>query len=118
MGSSYRKYSDYSLEMQSREEPDMVVIHGKGLLNAHEQRFTFVQNPKRGPRSTEIGRTSHSRSVRRPDGLYTVTFRFDAGEKLLLPALLAEVRAVVKHAQADQEVQKRMAKEEKKGGEE
>ncbi len=97
----YKRFSDYSLEMMSQDDPNMTVLRGKGLLNQQENRFIFVQNPPRGPRSVEVGRTAHSRTVRRPDGFYTVTFRFDSGEKQILAALLAEVRAVVKNAQAD-----------------
>lgn len=114
----YRRFSDYSLEMMAQDEPNMVILRGKGLLNQEEARFTFVQNPPRGARSVEVGRTAHSRSVRRPDGLYTVTFRFDASEKQVLPALLAEVRSVVKNAQADREVQKKQKGETEKGGDE
>lgn len=109
----YRKYSDYSLEMMS-EYANMSVIRGKGLLNVQESRFTFVQNEPRGPRSVEVGRTAHCRFVRRPDGLYTATLRFNAGEKNLLPALIAEVRTITKQAQADKEIQDRTAKEEEK----
>lgn len=108
--SSYKKFSDYSLEMQSHDEPNMAILRGKGLLNQQEHRFTFVQNAPRGPRSVEVGRTRHCRFVRRPDGLYTATFRFDAGEKYVLSALLAEVRSVTKQAQEDREAQKRLKK--------
>lgn len=114
----YKRFSDYSLEMMTQDDANMTILRGKGLLNQQESRFTFVQNSPRGPRSVEVCRTAHSRSVRRPDGLYTVTFRFDASEKMVLPALLAEVRSVVKNAQADREVQKNMHKETEKGGEE
>lgn len=118
---SYKKYSDYSLEMMSQDNANMSVLRGKGLLNLQESRFTFVQNEPRGPRSVEVGRTAHARFVRRPDGLYTATLRFDAGEKFILPALIAEVRAIAKSAQADWEAMKateKAAKKEEKGGEE
>lgn len=116
---SYKKYSDYSLEMMAQEEPNMNVLRGKGLLNVQESRFTFVQNAPRGPRSVEVGRTAHARFVRRPDGMYTATIRFDASDKYIAAALIAEVRSIAKTAQADWEAQKARAKEEeKKGGEE
>lgn len=102
----YKKFSDYSLEMMSQDNPNMSVLRGKGLLNVQESRFTFVQNEPRGPRSVEVGRTAHSRFVRRPDGMYTATIRFDAGEKNILPALIAEVRSIAKSAQIDLEAQK------------
>ncbi len=115
---SYKKYSDYSLEMMSEDSSNMKVLRGKGLLNVQESRFTFVQNAPRGPRSVEVGRTAHSRFVRRPDGLYTATIRFDASDKYIAAALIAEVRAIAKTAQADWEAQKaRTREEEKKGGE-
>ena len=109
-----KRFSDYSLEMQSHDEPNMAILRGKGLLNQQEHRFTFVQNAPRGPRSVEVGRTQHCRFVRRPDGMYTATLRFDAGEKFILSALLSEVRSIAKQAQADMEVQKQLKK---KGGE-
>lgn len=98
---SYKKYTDYSVEMMSQEDNNMRVLRGKALLNAQESRLTFVQNEPRGPRSVEVFRTPHARLVRRPDGLYTATFRFAAGEKMLLPALISEVRATVLAAQAN-----------------
>lgn len=114
---SYKKYSDYSLEMMTEANSNMNVLRGKGLLNVQESRFTFVQNAPRGPRSVEVGRTAHSRFVRRPDGMYTATIRFDASDKYIVAALIAEVRAIARAAQADWEVQKAKVKEEKKGGE-
>lgn len=114
----YKRFSDYSLEMMAQDDVNMVILRGKGLLNQQESRFTFVQNAPRGARSVEIGRTAHSRSVRRPDGLYTVTFRFDAGEKQVLPALLAEIRTIVKNAQTDKEVHSRRQQADKEGGDE
>ena len=115
----YQKYSDYSLEIMTQDAPNMNVIRGKGLLNVHESRFTFVQNPPRGPRSVEVGRTAHSRFVRRPDGLYTATLRFDASEKYVVAALIAEVRSIARIAQADFEAIKIAEKAKReKGGEE
>ena len=106
MSRTYQKYTDFSVEMNAQEEANMNVIRGKGLLNTHEHRFTFVENPPRGPRSVEVGRTKHCRFVRRPDGEYTATLRFAAGEKYLLAALIAEVRSVYKQASEDYEKRK------------
>ena len=100
----YEKLTDMSVELNTQPERNMCVLRGRALLNENESRFSFVQNPPRGARSVEVGRTAHSRYVRRPDGLYTLTVRFDAGEKMLLPALLSEMRAVVKGAIADKEM--------------
>lgn len=97
----YKKFGDYSIEMMSQQESNMRVLRGKGLLNVQEARFTFVQNPPRGPRSVEVGRCKHARIVRRPDGMYTVTLRFDAKEKYILAALISEVRNCVNFAQED-----------------
>lgn len=95
---TYAKLSDMTVEISSQKNRDMVILRGKSLLNEREHRMTFVQNPPRGVRSVEVRRTSHSRMVRRADGLYTLTFRFDASEKYLLSALQSEVRAVAKAA--------------------
>lgn len=120
---NYKKWSDMAVELQHRQEvnPDMHVLNGKGLLNQHESRFTFIQNEPRGPRSVEVGRTKHCRIVRRPDGKYTATLRFGAGEQQLLAALLAEIRRVTKMAQEDMETQDAEAKaaarkQDKEGG--
>ena len=97
----YGKYTDMSVEMQAQERRNMCILHGKALLNEDECRLTFVQNPPRGQRSVEIARTLHSRIVRRPDGCYTLTFRFDAGERMIRMALISEIRNMVNAAQAD-----------------
>lgn len=110
----FSKLEDMTVSMQTQEQKNMTVLRGKALLNECEQRFTFIQNKPRGKRSVEIGRSDHSRIVRRPDGLYTLTFRFSANEKFLKELLLSEIREVVKLAKEDSETQKRA----KKGGEE
>lgn len=111
---TYKKFVDMGLEVMHREttDPNMHVLSGKGLLNQQEARFVFIQSEPRGPRSVEVGRTKHGRIVRRPDGRYTATFRFGAGEQQILPALLAEMRRTTKYAVEDMEVQKS-----EKGGE-
>ena len=97
----YGKYTGMSVEMQTQEQRNMCILHGKALLNEDESRLTFVQNAPRGKRSVEIARSLHSRIVRRPDGCYTLTFRFDAGERMIRPALISEIRNMVNAAQAD-----------------
>lgn len=97
----YFKYSDMSVEMQTQEDNDMKILKGRALMNSREKRVTFVQNAPRGARSIEVARGEHSRMVRRPDGNYTLTFRFNAEEKLLRAAMLAEVRNMVNFAAAD-----------------
>lgn len=83
--------------------------------------MAFVENTPRGARSKEVMRTPHARMVRRPDGLYTVTFScLEAGEANLREQMLAEVRKLVTFMGEDKkvEVQKKSAQkvEEKKGG--
>ena len=98
-----RKKLDVS--MHTLSEPNMRVMRGKALLDDEALDFKFVENPPRGPRSVEIGRTVHSRFVRRPDGLYTVTFRCDASTKYLRETLTAEVAEIVKMITADKKAQ-------------
>lgn len=109
-----------SLAVQAQRDPNMRVMRGKALLDAAVSDFKFVENEPRGPRSVEVGRTSHSRFVRRPDEGYTITFRVQAGEKYLRESLTAEVAELVKVISADAAALKaaRMAAEkEAKNGE-
>lgn len=110
---NYARLTGMSVEMQTQEQRNMVLLRGKALLNEEESRLTFIQNTPRGARSVEVGRSGHSRIVRRPDGLYTLTFRFDVKEKFLKESLLAEIREVVKLAEADKKVQVQIEKSEK-----
>lgn len=110
----FSKLEDMTVSMQTQERKNMIVLRGKALLNECEQRFTFIQNEPRGKRSVEIGRSDHSRIVRRPDGLYTLTFRFDAKERYVRELLLSEVRSMVKMAEAD--LKKQSEKKNKEGG--
>lgn len=116
---TYSKLTDMSVEMQSQTKRDMTLLHGKAVLNESEKRFTFLQNPPRGKRSTEVGRTMHGRMVRRNDGLYTLTFRMiDMNEKYISESLISEVRNIVKIAKNDQEAQKLKEAEEFKKAQE
>lgn len=90
-----------AIAIQAQRQPNMRVMRGKALLDAAVADFKFVENEPRGPRSVEIGRTAHSRFVRRPDEGYTVTFRITAGGKFLRETLTAEVVEVVKLVEAD-----------------
>ena len=87
--------------VQGQANPNMRVMRGKALLDQSGQDFKFVENPPRGPRSVEVGRSMHGRVVRRPDKLYTLTLRLDAGSKYLMEATIAEVREVIKAIQTD-----------------
>ena len=90
-----------SLAVQAQKNPNMRVMRGKALLDVTAEDFKFVENEPRGPRSVEIGRTAHSRFVRRADEGYTITFRVTAGDKFLRESLTAEVAEVVKLVEAD-----------------
>ena len=91
--------------MHTLTDPNMRVMRGKALLDDEAMDFKFVENAPRGPRSVEVGRTVHARFVRRPDGLYTVTFRCDASTKYLRETLTAEVAEIVRIITADKKAQ-------------
>lgn len=102
----YKKESNADLRLFTLEEDASGrVLRGKALYNGEEKEMTFVENAPRGPRSVEVGRTVHSRCVRRPDGLYTVTFGVDAGMRYLRANLVAEVGELVRVILADKELQ-------------
>lgn len=116
----YKRHSDMSVDMYTLDdEPEMKLLRGRALMNPEKNEFAFVQNTPRGPRSVEVGRTLHSRYVRRPDGGYTATVRFEGDEKNLREKLLAEVREMVTMVGEDVKRQKAAEKKAKKeGGEE
>ena len=95
-------------------EVEKRLLSGRALLNTEKGEFLFAQNPPRGPRSVEIGRTAHSRYVRRPDGLYTVTFRVDTRERNYRELLLAEVRELTRALDVDTAAQRALKKAQKK----
>lgn len=86
------------------------LLRGRALLDVDDKRFVFSQNEPRGPRSREVGRTEHSRYVRRWDGDYTLTFHVSGNEKNLREMLISEVRDIVKVITVDYE------KQQQKGG--
>lgn len=91
------------------------LLRGRALLDVESRKFVFAQNEPRGPRSMEVGRTMHSRLVRRPDSRYTLTFScMDGGEKQLREQLIAEVRDVMRMINADLERQKRETQQNKR----
>ena len=79
----------------------MRVMAGKALLDEESSDMKFVENPPRGPRSIEVGRTAHSRYIRRPDGLYTITLRVDATHKYLRETLTSEIAEIAKNIELD-----------------
>lgn len=98
---TYKKWTDMTVKAQVQENSNMRVLRGKILFNEKEHETTFAQALPRGARSVEVGRTPHSRFVRRPDGLYTITLRVSAKEKYLREALIAEVRDITTAIQID-----------------
>lgn len=93
----YQKYLDFTVKVHSWAgiKPDHRLLRGRFLLNSTEGEATFVQAAQPAARSQEVGRTNHSRFIRRPDGTYTVTFRLRGDEKYLKSDMQAEIREVV-----------------------
>jgi hypothetical protein len=91
---SYKQYTDMTVGMRTQEERNLQVLRGKVLLNEAEKSLTFIQNKPEGPRSQEVMRTQHSRMVRKPDGNFTLTFRFSAGEKRVMERIVDEVTEI------------------------
>lgn len=108
-----KKNLDVSILTQ-RGAPNMRVMAGKALLDEESQDMKFVENPPRGPRSVEVGRTAHSRYIRRPDGMYTITLRVDASNKYLRETLTSEIADITKDIQLDFKNQKREENAKKK----
>ena len=104
---SYSRIKDICIDMYTVDKAvDKQLMRGRFFLNCEKGEAIFKQNLPRGLRSVEIGRTRHSRYVRRPDGDYTVTFRCRAGEKDLVKILSAEIREIAKKIESDYEWQK------------
>lgn len=116
----YKSMPNMSVDMYTVDaDPENKLLRGRALLNPHKKEFAFVQNTPRGPRSVEVGRTLHSRYVCRPDGDYTVTFRFGADEKNIREQLLAETRQIVSSVQEHfMFMESQRKKEKREGGEE
>ena len=77
-----------------KENIHLQPMNGRMLVNTVERCSLFVPNKPRGPRSTEVMRTPHSRMVRRPNGKYTLTFRFTSEEFCIAEQLLLEMRSI------------------------
>lgn len=90
-----------TVKLYSHSDIDKKITRGRALVDCEKKSFFFVENSPRPPRSVEVSREGHCRLVRRHDALYTLTFRFDGSEKYLLSTLQAEIRNIVKIAQAD-----------------
>jgi hypothetical protein len=99
-----------------RGDPQLRVMRGKALLDSGDKRMTFVENAPRGARSVEVGRTLHSRFVRRPDGLYTITVRVNGDTKYLTETLVSEIREVSKVIAEDRLAVKKSQKDSENEG--
>lgn len=111
---TFHKYTDYGVEMHTGlGEISHRLLHGRALLNPEESRMTFVENSPRGPRSKQIARGQHSSLLRKPDGTYIITLRFNVMEKYVGSALLAEVREMAQTANDDKARQIAIEKAEK-----
>ncbi|MCR5423596.1 MAG: hypothetical protein K6E93_02400 [Bacteroidales bacterium] len=98
----YKRFTDVCVDMYTRDNSiEMRTLNGRLFFNSAKGEILFIQNTPRGPRSKEVGRTVHSRYVRRPDGDYTVTFHFSAYEQRLQQKLLEEVKVLVSVILAD-----------------
>lgn len=111
------EYTKQTLEVSihSVSSPNMRVMRGKALMDEASADLKFVENEARGARSVEVGRTAHSRFVRRPDGAYTITLRCNGNEKYLREALIAEVGDIVKTIKLDLSLIKQEEKRKEKG---
>lgn len=111
----YHKWSDMTVKAFLNETKKRV-RSGRILINALESEATFNENEPRGPRSVEVSRDKHCRCVRRPDGDYTLTFRFNPTEKFVTEALVAEIRSVVNVTKKDKEAQLLQQRQKKEEG--
>lgn len=97
-------------------EPAVVkFMRGKALIDVDRREMTFVENAPRVNRSVEVGRTMHSRFVRRPDNLYTITFRVTGEEKYFSEGLVAEIREISKAIATDRAARRRLEAAMQKG---
>ena len=91
----YHCYKGIRVEMSAQRNVNQELLRGKMMIDLNGNNLLFVQNKPRGPRSAEVMRTPHSRMVRRPNGQYTLTFRFTAEEFCIAEQLLLEMRTIV-----------------------
>ncbi len=94
---SYKSIPNMTVGMQSQQDRNLQVLHGKVILNEEESHLLFMQNTPRGPRSQEVMRTAHSRLVQTPQGGYTLTFRFSPNEGDLKKMLLEEMARIIEN---------------------
>lgn len=109
------RFADYDVKVvSSRESVVRRKFGAKAVILPEDGEVVLVENEPRRHKSREVGRSIHSRMVRRPDGRYTLTFRFSSEESRLREQLVAEVRY---HAGLAQKDHARVAKAAQEGGE-
>ena len=70
-------------------------MSGKGMLISGSNKFLFVQNQPRGPRSRLLKVSEHGRFREGTKGDYLITFRFTADERFgsfIKEELISELR--------------------------
>lgn len=103
----YQKFNDYTVKVVARQKTAVRRAFGaKATIIPEEGELWLVENKPRGPKSKEVGRTIHSRMVRRIDGNYTLTLRFSADERQIREQLLAETRRMATLADEDRQTVK------------
>lgn len=101
-GLKYDKIEGVDVGVIHREESYVhTLMRGRGVYMPLEEKFLFVENKPRGPKSRMLGTTNHAKYRVRPDGTYGISLIFDPKEKFMPETLIAEVRechkAIVKH---------------------
>lgn len=98
----YQRYGDITAKVITQKgDANLRPMQGRILINSYENELNFREAAPRGPRSVEIVRTLHSRLVRRNDGGYTLTFRFQGDMKYMSSTLIAELRDAAKAVEYD-----------------
>ncbi len=92
---NYHQLTEMTVLLESQQNYNLTVMHGKVLVNEEESFLSFEQSKPRGPRSAEVMRTKHARLVKRPDGAFTLTFRFTREEYGVGQQMIDELRKVV-----------------------
>lgn len=77
----YNRLNGMTIGFKGQKDFNQRTLHGRITINKEEHHALFVQDKPRGQRSIEVMRTAHSRLVQRPDGNYTLTFRFSMLEE-------------------------------------
>jgi len=89
---SYTRLNGMTIGFKGQKDFNQRTLHGRITINKEERHALFVQDKPRGQRSIEVMRTAHSRLVSRPDGNYTLTFRFSMLEENWNLKLVAEMK--------------------------